>query len=401
MKYIVLLGDGMADHAQAELGGKTPLEVANIPTFDKLARLGEVGMTYTIPEGMAPGSDVANTAVLGYNPKENYSGRSPLEAVSMGIPLEDTDVTFRCNLVTLTDEAALEDTTILDHSSGEITSEEAKELILALREGLDFGDADLYPGVSYRHCLVFHHAMTGTEFTPPHDITGQPVKGHLPTGRYGEKLTTLMQASRKILANHPVNLRRQEKGLNPANACWFWGEGTKPALGDFKSIYGKTGGVISAVDLLKGIGICAGLEAPHVENATGTLHTNYQGKLEASLAILEKHDFVYIHFEGPDECGHQGNAKEKIQAIEWLDEKCLAPLMQALDDKGEDYNILLMPDHATPLELRTHTAEAIPYILYKKNQTLEHHAEHYDENHAKATGKVEEKAWDLMARLLA
>lgn len=401
MKYIVLLGDGMADHAQEILGGKTPLQVANIPTFDKLAKVSEVGLTYTIPNGMSAGSDVANTAVIGYNPKENYSGRSPLEAVSMGIPLEDTDVTFRCNLVTLSDEEKIEDTTILDHSAGEISSEEAKELIEALKKGLNLEGADLYPGVSYRHCLVLHNAQTGSQFTPPHDITGKGVKGHLPKGRYGDFLLELMRLSREILTNHPVNLRRKEKGLNPANSCWFWGEGTKPSLAPFKEVYGKTGGVISAVDLLKGIGLCAGLEAPHIEGATGTLHTNYQGKLEASLKILENHDFVYIHFEGPDECGHQGNAEDKVTSIEWLDEKCLKPLMEVLDAKGEMYNILIMPDHATPLELRTHTDEAIPYLLYKKGQTMAYNAEAYDEVNAKQTGKVQEKAWDLMARLFA
>lgn len=401
MKYIVLLGDGMADHAQESLGGKTPLQVANIPTFDALAKVSEVGLTYTIPEGMSAGSDVANTAVMGYNPKENYSGRSPLEAVSMGIELLDTDVTFRCNLVTLSDEEAIEETTILDHSAGEITSEEAKALIEALKEGLNLDGADLYAGVSYRHCLVFHEAELGTRFTPPHDITGKPVKGHLPEGRYGGRLLELMRQSRAILKNHPINLRRQEKGLNPANSCWFWGEGTKPSLAPFKEVYQKTGGVISAVDLLKGIGLCAGLEAPHIEGATGTLHTNYEGKLEASLKVLEDNDFVYIHFEGPDECGHQGNAEEKVTSIEWLDEKCLKPLMKALDEKGEDYNILIMPDHATPLELRTHTAEAIPYLLYKKGEVLAHNATAYDEVSAKNTGKVEPHAWDLMARLFA
>lgn len=401
MKYIVLLGDGMADHPQAELDGKTPLQVANIPTFDALAKSGEVGLTYTIPEGMAPGSDVANTAVLGYNPQYNYSGRSPLEAVSMGIELCDDDVTFRCNLVTLTDEENIEDATILDHSSSEITTAEAKELIQALVEEMDWDGADLYPGVSYRHCLVMHHAETGTEFTPPHDITGKAVREFLPKGRYGDKIKHWMSESRKILKNHPVNLKRIEKGLHPANSCWFWGEGTKPALEDFEKVYGKTGGMVSAVDLLKGIGICAGLEAPYIEGATGTLHTNYEGKVAAALDILSRKDFVYIHFEGPDECGHQGNAQEKILSIEWLDEKVLKPIMAELDQRGEDYHILIMPDHATPLEIRTHTGEAIPYLLYKKGEEIGPHADSYDEVAAKATGKIEPHAWDLMGRLLS
>ncbi len=400
MKYIVLLGDGMADYPVPELNNKTPLEVANTPTFDKLAQLGEVGLVQTVPAGMAPGSDVANLAVMGFDAKACYTGRSPLEAVSMGIPLDANDVTYRCNLVTLDDAADINDATILDHSSGEITTEEARILVEDLVKHLDWKGAELHAGVSYRHCLVIRDGKTGAILTPPHDVTGKKIKEHLPQGENADLLKDWMQASRAYLENHPINIARKEKGLNPANCCWFWGEGTRPKLERFEERYHLNGGVVSAVDLLKGIGLSAGLLAPDVEGATGTLNTNYQGKIDAALDILEENDFVYIHFEGPDECGHQGNVQEKILSIERLDELALKPLMKALDERNEMYHILLVPDHATPIVKRTHTSDPIPFVIYRKEKEVGPHAEAYDENHAAATGLKVEEGHQLMSMLL-
>lgn len=401
MKYIVLLGDGMADYPVPVLDGQTPLEKAHIPTLDRLAQEGEVGLTQTIPKGMSPGSDVANLAVFGYDPDVYYSGRSPLEAVSMGIDLALGDVAYRCNLITVEGEGPLAERTIVDHSSGEISTAEAHALIATLQEKLDLQGSELYPGVSYRHCLVLRQGKTGADLTPPHDEVGKKAGGFLPKGENHALLQQLMEASLDILADHPVNQARIAAGKNPANCCWFWGEGTRPALTSFQTLYGKSGGVVSAVDLLKGIGLCAGLEAPEIEGATGTLHTNYEGKLAASLEILEKKDFVYIHLEGPDECGHQGNAADKITAIERLDAQMLKPLLEAMDERQWDYNILVMPDHATPITVRTHTSAPVPYILYKKGKVLLPHAPAYTEALAKATGQHEAKAHQLMARLLA
>lgn len=401
MKYVVLLGDGMADYPVPALDGRTPLEVAEIPTVDWLAQHGEVGLAQTIPAGMSPGSDVANLAVFGYDPDRYYSGRSPLEAVSMGIDLALGDVAYRCNLITVAGEGPLAERTIVDHSAGEITTDEARALIETLVERLDLQGAELYPGVSYRHCLVLRQGATGAQLTPPHDEVGQAAGPFLPRGANSDLLRALMEASLEILADHPVNQARIAAGKNPANCCWFWGEGTRPALTPFAELYGKTGGVVSAVDLLKGIGLCAGLEAPDVPGATGTLHTNYAGKLAAALDILERGDFVYIHLEGPDECGHQGNPADKITAIERLDTEMLRPLMDAMDERGWDYHLLLMPDHATPITVRTHTSDPVPYILYKKGQTSAPHAPAYTEALAKATGHFEHQAHRLMEKLLA
>lgn len=390
----------MSDYPIPELGDKTPLEVANIPTINRLAREGEVGLVQSIPEGMPAGSDVANLSMMGFDPRQCYTGRSPLEAVSMGIELGPNDVTYRCNLVTLEDTADIHDAVILDHSSGEITTEEAHALVQSLIETLDWQGAELHSGVSYRHCLVLRDGQTGAECTPPHDITGQAVRGRLPGGVNGEQLLAWMDASRAVLKDHPVNVARRAKGLNPANCCWFWGEGTRPKLDSFESMYQTTGGVVSAVDLLKGIGIAAEMEAPEVKGATGTLNTNYAGKVAASLDILKRHDFVYMHFEGPDECGHQGNYEEKIIAIERLDSEVLQPIMQALEDMGEDYRILIAPDHATPIAVKTHTNDPIPYLMYASNEELTPHATAYNEKAAAATGHFVPQASSLMAHLL-
>lgn len=399
-KFVVVLGDGMAGWSLDELGGKTTLEMAHIPTMDRIAQEGRAGLVTTVPAHMPPGSDVANLSIMGYDPQKAYTGRSPLEAVSMGIAMGPEDVTYRVNLVTIQDGDKLEEATILDHASGDITTPEAHELIKALQDNLDLGDVELYPGVSYRHCLVWREGQTGTDFTPPHDIKGKAVASYLPKGDLGPKFQAWMQASYHILKDHPVNKDREAKGLNPANCAWFWGEGTRPNLDNFEGLYGKTGGVVSAVDLLKGIGIGAGMVAPDVEGATGTLNTNYQGKLDAAMAILEDRDFVYIHLEGPDECGHQGDIEEKIEAISRVDRFMLAPLMEAMEAKGWSYRLLLAPDHATPIAVKTHTHDAIPFVLYDSDHELTPHAEAYSEKACQATALKVEEGYTLMGHLL-
>jgi len=402
MKYIVMLGDGMADTPVPELRNRTPLEAANKPYMDFIANHGLVGMARTVPHGMTPGSDTANLSVMGYDPQVYYSGRSPLEAVSIGIDLKADDVAFRCNMVTLSDEENIEDATMLDYSAGEITTEEAAELIKALNEAIQVEGLSLYPGFSYRHCLVLNHAQTGTTLRGPHDIPNQPVKEHLPKGRYGELLLDYMKRSRKILADHPVNKARVERGLHPANCCWFWGEGTRPALTPFEELYGIKGGVVAAVDLIKGIGMCAGLACPDIPGATGTVDTNFPGKAQAALKLLEDGcDFVYVHMEAPDECGHRQEIANKVKSIELIDREVLGPIMNALDAKEEPYAILLMPDHPTPLDIRTHTADPVPFVLYRSDKDLGPGVERYTEKLAEATGHFEEKGYTLLAQLVA
>ena len=400
MKYVVVLCDGMADHPQESLGGKTPLEVANTPNMDFLAQNGEVGTAKTIPDGMPTGSDTANLSVFGYYPRDCYSGRSPLEAVSMGIALDDDDVTFRCNLVTVSDTGDYEDESMIDYSSGEITTEEARELVLYLNQAFHTEKQNLYPGISYRHCFVLKDAVTGTICTPPHDITGKPIKEFLPKGKYGDQLLALMKKSRELLRNHPINQARIARGLNPANSCWFWGEGTKPRLQSFESLYGIKGAVISAVDLIKGIGICAGLKSVDVPGATGNYDTNFAGKGQEAIHLLKTgYDFVYIHMEAPDECGHHGDAKHKIESIEAIDREVVGPLLKAFE--GEPLSVLLMPDHPTPLEIMTHTGEAVPFILYRNTKKESPNATVYTEKSAAQTGVYFPKACELMKLLLA
>lgn len=401
MKYVVILGDGMADRPLDELGGRTPLEAADIPAMDFLARNGDVGLVNTIPGGMSPGSDVANLSVLGYDPSVYYTGRSPLEAVSMGVSLGPNDIAMRCNLVTLSDSPAIEDAIMVDYSAGEISTDEARLLISALREEFRSENVDLFPGVSYRHCLVLRNAETGSKCTPPHDISGHLVKEHLPKGRYGELLLGLMERSREILRSHPVNLSRIERGLHPANACWFWGEGTSPSLPLFRDKFGIDGSVISAVDLVKGIGICAGMRAPEVPGATGNINTNFRGKADCALEQLTNGaDFVFIHIEAPDECGHQGNALDKTRAIELIDRDVLRRVIDGLEKSGCDYSILLLPDHPTPVSLRTHTSDPVPFVLYRSNEEGTKHAEHFTESHAANTGLFVSKGHELMKKLI-
>ncbi|MGV8127183.1 MAG: cofactor-independent phosphoglycerate mutase [Methanothrix sp.] len=354
MKLIVLLGDGMADLPLEVLGGRTPLQAAEKPNMDRLARQGRSGLARTVPEGFAPGSDVANLSVLGYDPTECYTGRAPLEAAAMNVHLGPDDIAFRCNFVTI-DNGLMK-----DYSAGHISTEEGQELIEALAPLMP--RQRLYPGVSYRNLLVLQ-AGARAECTPPHDISGQPVEEHLPRGQDSELLVALMEAARPVLERHQVNRRRMAARKRPANAIWLWGQGPAPAMPSFAEKYGLSGAMISAVDLLKGIGRYAGLEVIDVPGATGNIDTNYQGKVDAALEALKSRDFVYLHIEAPDEAGHEGEIDLKVRAIELFDEKVVGPVLQALEKSGEDWRVLLMPDHATPISIKTHSSDPVPFTI--------------------------------------
>lgn len=396
MKYVVVLGDGMADWPLEELGGKTPLDVAKHPNMDRLAQLGAFGLVKTVPDGMKPGSDTANLAVFGYDPQRYYSGRSPLEAASLGIPLVETDVTYRCNLVTLSETERIEDATMVDYSAGEITTKEARELITMLDGALSTEGVRLYPGFSYRHCFVLNHAQDGAELTPPHDFTGKPVAGRLPKGTNAGLLLDWMEKARALLKEHPVNVKRRAEGKNPANAIWFWGEGRKPALTPFFEKTGLRGAVISAVDLIQGIGRCAGMDVIKVEGATGTYETNFSGKARAAIGALSGGaDYVYIHVEAPDECGHHAQIREKVYSIEQIDEKILGPVWEHLESSGEDYAILALPDHPTPISIRTHSSDPVPFALYRKGDGGAK-AVKYNESDAKATNVMINEGYTLI-----
>lgn len=400
MKYVVVLGDGMADYPVDSLSGKTPLEVAHKPFTDTLANLSEVGLVRTIAAGLKPGSDVANLSVLGYDPKECYTGRSPLEAASIGIPLKDTDVTARANLVTLSGEGEYEALTMEDYSAGEISTEEAKILIGFLKKELDTDENKLYAGISYRHCFVADRGKIAGDLTPPHDITGKPIKEYLPHSEAGRAYLSLMKRSYELLKNHPVNAARVKSGKRPANSLWFWGEGTKPALQNFTERYGVKGAMISAVDLLKGIGKLAGMEVIEVEGATGNYDTDFSGKAEAALAALKNGaDFVYIHIEAPDECGHHGDVEHKIYSIEQIDEKVVRRVVEGLREFGEPFSVMVLPDHPTPIKTMTHCSDPVPYLIYRSNEPVIGTAK-YDEAHAAASGKFVQSGVDLMKRFL-
>lgn len=388
MKYIVVLGDGMADYPIPSLDNRTPLEAADKPHMDAVAQKGIVGMCQTIPTGMPPGSDAANMSVMGFAPAKYYSGRSPLEAVAMGIELGAKDVTYRTNLVTLSDEADFSARTMLDYSSGEISTAEARELIEALQPLFAVHGLELHAGISYRHCAVRRDGDTGALLTPPHDISGKPISVHLPKGSYGVELTRLLVEASAILQTHPVNLARIAAGKHPANSVWFWGEGTRPSFAPFSELYGVKGGVVCAVDLIRGLGLCAGMRVATPEGATGAMTTNYHGKADAALTLLaDGCDVVYIHVEAPDECGHQGNAPAKVAAIEAIDRDILGHMTEELDKAGEDYRILVCPDHPTPVSIRTHTGEPIPFVLYDSRKAAEQHsADRYTEAEAQKTG---------------
>lgn len=399
MKYAVILGDGMADYPQEILGGKTPLDLAKKPYIDGLCKISEVGLCKTVADGLKPGSDVANLSVLGYDPKECYTGRSPLEAASIGIALKSTDITARANLVCLSDEENFEDKTMIDYSAGEITTAEAKVLIDYLAEKLNDDKYRLYAGISYRHCLVIDNGKLAGDLTPPHDITGKPVKGHLPISASGKEYLRLMELSASLLKDHPVNLARIKAGKRPANSLWFWGEGTKPALQSFTDRYGIKGAMISAVDLLKGIGKLTGMRVIEVEGATGNYDTNFQGKANAALDALKDCDFVYIHMEAPDECGHHGDAEHKIYSIEQID-GVVKTIAEGLRKSGEDFSLLIMPDHPTPLNLMTHVSDPVPYILYNSTKTVNCGATKYCETEASKTGIFEPSGVSLMKKFL-
>ncbi len=392
-----MLCDGMADEPLEELGGKTPLEAAATPNMDRLAKVSEIGMVRTVPEGMAPGSDTANLSVIGYDPKCYYTGRSPLEALSIGVDMAPDDVSFRCNVVTLSEEEEkYDDRKILDHSSDEISTEEAAVLLEALKEGLKRDGYEFYVGTSYRHLLIWKHGSV-VELTPPHDILTKRIGEFLPKDSL---LREMMEKSYEILNHHPVNEARRKNGLKPANSAWFWGAGTRPALKAFEELHGKTGAMISAVDLLKGIAVGAGMQNLMVEGANGGLHTNYTGKAEAAVKALTEDgfDFVYIHVEAPDEMGHQGKVKDKIRSIEWIDEKIIGPVTERLSKQGQDFRMLVLPDHPTPICVRTHTADPVPYLLYDSTKNAQGAAS-YDEKHGMKSKIREEEGHRLIGHL--
>lgn len=384
MKYIIVLSDGMAGRPLEELGGKTTLEAADTPNFDRLAEKAEIGLASMVPEGMAPGSDTANLSVMGYDPKIYYTGRSPLEALSIGVDMAADDVSFRCNLVTLTEDgAAYEDQKIIDHSSSEISTEDSTVLLEALKEGLKREGYEFYAGTSYRHLLIWKHGKV-LELTAPHDILTKTVGEYLPKDLV---LLDMMKKSYEILKDHPINVERKKQGLNPANSAWFWGAGTRPALASFEEKTGKKGVMISAVDLLKGIAVGADMDRIIVEGANGGLHTNYEGKADAAIhALLEDgYDFAYVHVEAPDEMGHMGSMTDKITAIENVDGRVVARIMEAMDRSGEDYRLMILPDHPTPICVRTHTSEPVPYMIYDSRKAIDGIHTYNEKEAAKST----------------
>ena len=396
-KFIVVLGDGMADEPIESLGGKTPLQYADTPALDRLSKFSEIGLVHTIPEGMKPGSDTANLSVLGYDPKIYYSGRSPLEALSIGVPMKDTDIALRCNIVTISEnDVPFEEQIIIDHSSGEISTEDCAVLLNAVKEELQNETYQFYVGTSYRHCLIWNRGQV-LELSQPHDVLGQVIGQYLPSD---ENLLYMMKRSYEILKDHPLNIERKKKGLNPANCCWFWGAGTKPMLSSFEEKNGVKGMMVSAVDLLKGIAVGAGMGVAHVEGANGGLNTNYEGKTQAALDALKNgYDFAYIHVEAPDEMGHQGSVEKKVKSIEYLDQRVIGPLTKALDEDKTDYRLLVMPDHPTPIRVRTHTADSVPYLLYDSNIQQEH-TWNYNEKEAKESGNYVAKGHTIIDKLL-
>lgn len=401
MKYLVLLCDGMADTPNAILDGKTPMELANKPIIDNLAKTAEVGLCKTVGKGLKPGSDVANLSVLGYDPYVCYTGRSPLEAASIGVDLKETDVALRCNIVTLSDEENYADKTMVDYCSGDISTAEAHKIIETVEKELGNDIYKFYGGVSYRHCLVVDNGTTELgNMVPPHDISGKVIGEYLSDNENAKPLIELMKKSYDILKDHPVNIERRKKGLNEANSIWLWGEGRKPALQNFLEKNGVKGCIVSAVDLLKGIGICADMQTPEVEGSTGYLDTNFEGKANAGIEAFKNGcDLVYLHIEAPDECGHRGEAENKVKAIELIEDRTLKLMLSYLENCGDDYRILIMPDHPTPLEIMTHSSEPVPYLLYDSSKNLGG-VEAFTEREAAATGNFVEHGPDIMEKLL-
>lgn len=401
MKYIVVLGDGMADYPVDYFDGKTILEAADKPTIDYMCAHGELGMVKTVQDGMKPGSDVANLSVMGYDTKKCYSGRSPLEAASIGIEMKDDDVTFRTNLVTLSDEENYEDKTMLDYSAGEITTEESTELMNAVAEALNTDKIKFYPGISYRHLCVWNGGSTNVTLTPAHDISDRKITEYLPKGDGAETFLDMMKKSEGILKEHPVNKARIAAGKNPATSIWPWGEGTKPQLDNFYEKFGLKGSVISAVDLIKGIAKCAGMNSIDVPGATGNCETNWDGKAQAALdAITGDSDFVYIHMEAPDEMGHQGKPDKKKYAVEAIDQKVVKFLKEELEKRGIDYRMMILPDHPTPICKKTHVSDPVPYVIYDSTSTENGSGLSYTEENGRKTGVYIEKGYTLMERFL-
>ncbi len=397
MKYLIVLGDGMADKDIPELGNKTPLEYADTPTMDTYSKMSEIGMVHTIPDGMAPGSDTANLSVLGYNPRKYYTGRSPLEALSIGVDMKTTDVALRCNIVTVsTDDLPYEEKTIIDHSSSEISTEDAAVLLQAVKAELENDTYRFYVGTSYRHLTIWDNGEV-VELTPPHDVLGRKIGQYLPKDA---ALREMMKKSYDILANHPINLERIKNGLNPANSLWFWGAGTRPMLDSFEEKTGRKGAMISAVDLLKGIAVGAGMKVVEVEGANGGLHTNYEGKADAAVkALLEDGcDFAYIHLEAPDEMGHQGSYERKVQAIQNLDKRIIKRVVEKMEASGEDFRMLVLPDHPTPVAIRTHVGDPVPYMLYDSTNKLSKDW-NYNEKDAEASGNYVDEGYKMIDKL--
>lgn len=400
MKYVVVLCDGMADYPVPALGGKTPMMVAKKPHIDTLAAKAEVGLVRTVAPGLKPGSDVANMSVLGFDPHRFYTGRSPLEAASIGIDMKDSDVSLRTNLVTLSDKGEpFADKVIEDYCADDISTGEARQLIEAVQAAFGGGEYDFYTGVSYRHCLIWHGGTTELgNMTPPHDITGKVIGPHLSTAETARPLLEMMEKSFDLLKDHPVNKARVAAGRRPANCIWLWGEGKRPALQPFEALYGIKGGMVSAVDLLKGIANCAGMEVAEVPGATGYIDTDFEGKAKAALDLLTRNDLVYVHFEAPDECGHRNEPENKVKAIEMIDSRVLPILEEGLE-QYEDYKILLLPDHPTPIVTRTHASDPVPYLLYQKSAPKTG-VDTINEETAKATGIYMENGPAMMPHFL-
>ena len=399
MKYLVVLCDGMADTPVEKLGGKTPMEAANKPYMDALALKSEVGMCKTVADGLKPGSDVANLSVLGYDAKTCYSGRSPLEAANLGIDLNDNQIALRCNLVTLSDAEKYEDRVMVDYCGGDISTEEADVLIKALQEHFGNEIYHFYTGVQYRHCLVVNGGSLGLELTPPHDISDRVIGEYLSKVPAAQQFINIMKESVAVLENHPVNIARKAKGLRPANSAWFWGEGKRPNLDKFTDKFGIKGSVVSAVDLIRGIGRLSGMNVAVVDGATGYIDTNFDGKANAAIEEFKKgQDFVFVHLEAPDECGHRGEPENKVRAIEMIDEKILTPIAEYLKSTGEHYRVLIMPDHPTPIAVKTHTSNPVPFMIYD-SENLQKGVKFTEEN-AKSTGLYIADSRELMPRFL-
>ncbi len=400
MKYVVVLYDGMADYPVPALDGKTPMEVAKKPNMDFLASKGEVGLVRTVAKGLKPSSDVANMSVMGFDPMKYYTGRSPLEAASIGIDMSPSDVSLRTNLVTLSqDDLPYEQKTIEDYCADDISTEEASVLIEEVQKQLGTDEFTFYKGVSYRHCLIWKNGTTELgKMTPPHDITGKVITEYLSTSENAKPLIEMMKKSYDILKDHPINLERIKNGKRPANSIWLWGEGKRPALAPFEKIFGIKGSVVSAVDLIKGIGGCAEMEVADVDGATGYIDTNFEGKAKAGLELLERNDLVYIHFEAPDECGHRNEPENKVRAIEMIDERVLPILFDGLK-KYDDYKIMILPDHPTPIVTRTHASDPVPYLIYHKNDE-KNGVSSINEKTAEATGVFIEHGPDIMKHFL-